>query len=677
MKKVKAVEPEVTTQGKKKVKKEKNDYIYGIYFVVFAIALEMVNFISLGLGVLPTHFGIEISIILIIAGFIFILPTEWLKITVTTLFLALQGIVNIINSCVYKNLFNFTTVDMLFARGEETGAVFEMDFINWGCLLSSLAILVVYILAVVFGSKYMPRIKNKFKFSSVCLMIAVAIVVESTGLVTYNFLDKAYAEDSQSKYVFENGQYLYGSTDLKFANMKKYGFYAYYLKSIETFVDYKEELSAEEEKEMKTFVDEGKGFSYTGSTYQGEEVSGLLQGDNLIMIMMESMEWFGIDEFNTPNLYNLIYNDSMYFTEYYSRNATNFSEDISILGNVPNVYSFSSILKKVGVYTPDSLPNYFKEAGYESVNFFHDYRGDFYDRYTLNKAIGFDNVYALDECTLEDKSNKFGDFVDDGDFVANLSEKFMPTDQSFFTFFTTVSTHGPYTQQNYRYNEYYKEFDENYKHFCDYVEENNLGYNLPEVGTKDYKILREFKSKAIALDHAIGVIVDYLENHYDANGNKLSDTTTLVLFADHNAYYQNLSYKMKNVGKYADEKTAYRVPFAISSPKLKTGENSVFCNTYDLFPTLCDLFGFSFNRSLAQGYSIFSEDIEKSMFLSSLSAIFDENVYSLDMIDFYKDGKKVDVDDDVIAFKEKVNTYVSKQIMIEKYYRVNYARNYK
>ena len=115
---------------KRKVKKERNDYIYGVLFVIFAILLEIVNFVTLGIGVLPTNFGIEFAIILIIAGFIFILPTEWLKVTVTTIFLAFQGIINIINSCVFKNLFNFTTVDMLFARGGETGAVFEFDFIK-------------------------------------------------------------------------------------------------------------------------------------------------------------------------------------------------------------------------------------------------------------------------------------------------------------------------------------------------------------------------------------------------------------------------------------------------------------------------------------------------------------------------------------------------------------------
>lgn len=660
----------------KKVKKGRNDYIYGIYFVIFAILLEIVNFVTLGLGVLPTHFGIEFSIILIIAGFIFILPTEWLKITFTTIFLGFQMVINIINSCVYKNLFNFTTVDMLIARGGETGAVFEADFINWGSVLASVAVLAVYIAAVVLGSKYMPKIKSKFKFSSICYMIAIAVVIESCGLVTYNFLDKAYATDTQSEYVYENGKYLYGSTDLKFANMKKYGFWAYYMKSIEKVTNYEETLSEEEESELRTFLAEGEGFKYTDSEYDGEQVSGLLEGDNLLMVMMESMEWFAIDPFNTPNLSDLIYNNSMYFTEYYSRNATNFSEDISILGNVPNEYAFSNILKRVGVETPESLPNYFKNSGYESVNFFHDYLGEFYDRYTLNVDLGFDKVYALDESPMENKPTKFGHFVDDGDYVASLLDEMMPKDKKFFSFFTTVSTHGPYTMSNERFESYYRTFDQNYTQFCKYNEEFELGYVLPEVGTKDYQVLREFKSKAMALDNAIGIIVDYLENNTDSDGRKLSESTTIVLFADHNAYYQNLSYKTKGVGKYADEKTAYRVPFSISNSKLKTGENKSFCNTYDIFPTLCDLYGFEFNRSLAHGYSIFSSDIENSMFLSSLSTIFDENVYSLDMDKFYKDGQEVEIDDDVIAFKHKVNTYVTKQIMIEKYYRVNFAKNY-
>ncbi len=675
MGKLEKVVPAASTPTKKK-KIGRNDYIYGVMFIFFSICLEMVNFITLGLGVLPTNFGLEFAIILIIAGLIFIIPTEWLKITVTTIFLAFQGVMNIINACVYKNLFNITTVDMLIARGGETGAVFELDFVNWGCLGASLGVLALFIVAVILGNKYMPRIKSKFKFSSICYMIMIALVVECCGLVSYKFLDKAYATDTQSQYIYEQGAYLYGSTDLKFANMKKYGFYAYYLKSMEKFVGYQSELSSSEQKQLKKFIEEGKDFSYEGSTYGDEQVSGLLEGDNLIMIMMESMEWFGIDEFNTPNLYNLIYNDSMYFTEYYSRNATNYSEDISLLGNVANEYAFTKILNEVGVETPESLPNYFKNAGYESVNFFHDYLGDFYDRYTLNTAFGFENVYALEDCTLGDKSSKFGDFVDDGDYVENMVEKFIPKDKSFFSFFTTVSTHGPYTSTNTRFVDYYQRFDENYQNFRAYVKENKLGYDLPSVGTKEYRILKEFKSKAMALDNAIGFILDYLESNVDANGNKLADNTTLVLFADHNAYYQNLSYDIKGVGKYANEKTAYRVPFAISNPKLANGQNKVFCNTYDLFPTICDLYGFSFNRSLAQGYSVFSEDIDKSMFLSSMSGIFDENVYSLNMDKYYKDGEQIGKTKQVVAFKNKVNTYVTKQIMIEKYYRVNYAKNY-
>lgn len=667
---------------KNKLKKERNDYFYGIVFIIFSILLEIINFVTLGLGVLPSSFGIEFSIILIIAGIIFTLPTEWLKITVTTIVLVFQGVMNVINACVYKNLFNITTIDMLFARGGETGAVFEIDFINWGSLCASLALLAVYITTIVLASRHLPKMKSRFKCSSICYMIAIALVVECSGLISYSLLDKAVTSDlDTSSYVFENGAYLYGSTDLKFANMKKYGFYAYYLKSLENYVDYNIELSEEEETAMREFLDESAGFSYSGSTYEGQEVSGSMKGDNLIMIMMESFEWFAIDQFNTPNLYNLIYNNSMYFTNYYSRNATNFSEDISILGNSPNEYAFSRIVNKVGVNTPESLPNKFKNDGYESVNFFHDYLGSFYDRYTLNTSIGFDNVYALEDSEIEGKSEDFGDFIDDGTFVEYWKEEFMPTDENFFSFFTTVSTHGPYSESNERFSEYYDRFDVNYENFCNYALESDLGYILPEVGTSEYEVLKEYKSKAMALDNAIGVILDYLNTQTDENGEKLIDNTTIILFADHNAYYQDLSYTFKNVEKYANENTAYRVPFAISSSALPVGENDVFCNTYDIYPTICDLFGFSYNKNLTHGYSIFSDEIGNSMFLSSLSGIFDENVYSLSMDVFYINGEEVSEEkaksnEQILKFKDKVNLYVQKQIMIEKYYRVNYAENY-
>ena len=52
-----------------------------------------------------------------------------------------------------------------------------------------------------------------------------------------------------------------------------------------------------------------------------------LYGDNLIVIMMESFEWFAIDPYNTPTLWDIKTNSGISFENFYAKNKTNISED--------------------------------------------------------------------------------------------------------------------------------------------------------------------------------------------------------------------------------------------------------------------------------------------------------------------------------------------------------------
>lgn len=675
--KVKMANKEVAKKEKKE--RGRNDYIYAIIFVVFAIILEMANFVKLRMGVLPSYFGLEFAIILSIAGIILVLPTEWLKIVVTTIFLVIQGGFNIANASMFKMLYDLITVDMVFTLGLETADSFEFEFLDLTMIGVCIGILVLYILAVVVGSKFMPRIKlGKSKVSSICFALLVAVLVETTGMITWKVCDDYCLNDNASSFAFENKSYLYGSTDLKYANMKTFGFYGYYIKNLETFFKFDTSIDNERLNKLKEFVGDGKDFLYSGSSFDGNNVSGLLEGDNLIMVMMESIEWFAIDPINTPTLYNFIENDALKFDSYYSRNKTNISEQISLVGNTTNDYSFKKLSDEVGLSTPNSLPNLFKSEGYESVKFFHDYSGKIYSRYTINKELGFDEVFAMEDCSIENKSQNLGDFLDDGEFIESCKEEFMPSDKSFFSFFTSVSTHGPYNaKDNYRFEEYYSYFDSHYQEYCDYVKGNNLNYLTPQAGSDNYKLLRQFKSKAMALDKTMSVILERLNNTTDKNGNLLIDTTSIVMFADHNAYYSDLSYIVKDIDKYANSKDSYNVPLVIFSNKIGNGSCNTFCNTYDLFPTICDLYGLAFNKNLTQGYSIFSSEIENSIFLSSMTGAFDQNIYSVTMQKFYnKDGNKVEGGEELLHFKNNANNFLKKQAYIEDYYRINFNKNY-
>lgn len=668
-----AVKTKSMKKTKIKDKTHKNTYIYGFIFIIFSLMLDMANLLRLGLGAFPTNFGIELSIILMLGGLIFIIPTKTAKICLMTLFLGVQIALNIANASLYKVCNDLVTLDMVFNLGLETVDVFEFNQLDIPSIITSVVIVALYVCAIVYGGKFAPKFEVKKDLKSIVMIVLLLVCFELVGFGSLNLFKMGHFSNNESEErVLEDNGYWYKSMNNKFASLKKFGFWGFYINNAKIFWGYDKTLEKEEQDVLQAYIESGENYLTQNSTYNGQNVSASLNGDNLIMIMMESIEWFAIDEFNTPNLYNFIQNEAIEFSNYYSRNKTNISEQISILGNVSNEYSIESVYNQVGLDTTYSLPNLFRDAGYESVNYFHDYSGKIYDRDKLNVEIGFENVYAMEEYPLGFEPRYFGDFLDDGDYIREMMNLFVPKDKSFFSFFTTVTTHGPYANSNDRFTHYYDAFDQNYQNYVPYAQ--SKGWATPEVDTYEYKLLKEYKSKAMAVENAFVEINNYLENNYDDNGTLLKDNTTIVMFADHNAYYSDMTTLVKGINKYDRNKNLYNVPLVIYNSKLGQGKVDTFCTTFDLYPTICDLYGLAYNKSLPQGASIFSEEIENTVFVSTMSGCFDENYYTISLDDYCPVNKEVESEETLKHFKEKLNNFFIKQDMIEKYYRINYHK---
>ena len=661
---------------KEENKKYKNTYIYGFIFIIGSILFEIVNFVTLGIGFLPTAFIFEIAVLVCLAGIIFIVPTEVLKISIMSIFFGVQIVMNIVNASLYKVMYELVTTDMIFTLGAETADAFEWGHINILSIICHIIVLAIVIFIMILANKLMPKFRIRKNKTAIVSLLILIFSVEMVGFSGLKIIENAYFSGAENVSVVENAEYWYNNTTTaKFASLKKYGFWSYYFNNFGHFLNYQNLLSKEEEKILSEYVSGGENFVNTNSTFGGNNVSGSLAGDNLIMIMLESAEWFAIDPYNTPHLYDFIEDNSIKFTNYHARNKTNVSEQISILGGVPYEYSLATISDKVGISAGGSLANLFKSKGYESVNFFHDYRGDIYQRNTLNKELGFTNVYAMEQSPIANKSEKLGDFMNDGEFISSLKSEFMPSDKSFFSYFTTVSTHGPYQNKNTRFEEYYDKFETNYTNYCAWVEAEDLGYLTPARGTKEYGLLKEYKSRAMALDNMINVILNHLKTTRDGAGVPLYDNTTIVMFADHNCYYSDLGYIIKDVNKYANNTSIYNVPFAIFNKSLGEGENNDFCSTFDIYPSICDLYGLKYNKNLVQGNSVFSENIENSVFVSSMAGMFDDYYYTTTLDDFTEQDETIDALSRLAEFKEKLNKFFEKQNHIETYYRVNFDKN--
>lgn len=352
---------------------------------------------------------------------------------------------------------------------------------------------------------------------------------------------------------------------------------------------------------------------------------------NVITILAESFEWFafisdtekypnGIDTDEAtmralyPNLYAL-YDGSYIFDNHHSREKTDISENYSVLGCYPT-----------GVYVnynfpnnalPFSVPNVMNALYGVESNSYHNGQPNFYNRTEyLETAVGFNSFTASDR--MKELSGESGVFTDytplgernlDSEMIEICKEEMFPADRRFNTNITTITQHGQYTERS-NLKEYYDKLDE-YGFYTDLD-------TLPARDKLMQSYMRTYMAAAMELDKAIGVIDGYLKE------NGLYDNTMLVIFGDHNAYYENMSAYVKGLENVKSDRNycdLFRVPLMIrvgnKTAALSKEERTVkkFTCSADIVPTVYDLLGIKYFANMCYGTSAF--DTEKVSVLYS------------------------------------------------------------
>lgn len=662
------------TGEKMKVKEKQvpyNRFLLPLMFVVFAIILEIVNFTYLGftnsngtLMVLPSYFLFDFAMILMIAGFIYVVYNKIASAILFYLFLTVQFLMNIVNSTMYFIFGDILSYDLLKLGAEATTAL-TMDFIDWGGVFLNLMVYAVMVASSILLLKFNKKTFTVKNFSTVTLLLASFIFVEAMGLSLFQVQQSTLAQATSAQTEIETSdEYLWNNFQFKIDAFKKFGHYGFYTKSFMNYI-LNQAPSEDEKEDLREFIDEG---------YREGDENAPLYGDNLIVVLCESFEWYAIDPYNTPNLYNLLYgDDTIVFDSFYARNRTNYSEGIALLGSVPKDIFISNAASN-GYNFEYSLPKLFKHSTADEevkTAYVHGNFENFYDRNISHGSdkIGFDELYTIEDYTGPYIYTSFTNWIPEISFVENQIDNIIPDEGRFMTFYATLSTHGPYDKYNANFEEYYQIFDDNYEKFSVWFEE-NTDYVIPQGD--DFKLFKNYKSAAIDFDRCVGYLLESLEKK------GRSEDTSILFYADHNAYYSDLCYKVRGTEKSDYENTYnYNIPMILYSKKLTGGEHKVvseFCNTYDILPTLCDLYGLEVNVNLFHGHSIFSEEIKDSFFVSNLSGMFTDKIYSLNISDVTV------VDDsvtqlDIEHFKEIANEFYRSQAKIEKIYRYGINSN--
>lgn len=417
-------------------------------------------------------------------------------------------------------------------------------------------------------------------------------------------------------------------------------------------------------------------------------------------------------------IYNDDYNNTYGLTliNYYSKAKTDYSEDSVVLGNYPFNQSFVERISvsNTGLYGDVdynfSLPNTLKDSGYINEGqawYFHTYMSKFYGRNSLLPMFGFDKTSFFEDFTKNEnieREESLSHAIRDAEVMRYFASDFVhegeESDKPWLSFFTTVTTHG-------EYNTYNPRLYKNYV-FLDHVDYAGKSATASLEDMANTNTTRESKKFWQSLD---GTVATYLAGCLDTEYmvarliDKLVktnqfDKTTIVFYADHNGYYNQLDllykafYYNKDYADYSEfridyvngkvdlgpydkySSERYSVPAFIYSTALDesvcgtiTNEDSTtsklqyiekFTCAFDILPTILTICGVEFEPHYYLGYPVMCPSIVDGnvvelgtkLIISHTGGYFNNQIYSEDgthanyitqnasMTEFYNDCVK-------------------------------------
>ncbi len=316
------------------------------------------------------------------------------------------------------------------------------------------------------------------------------------------------------------------------------------------------------------------------------DYTGMFEGKNLIIIMMESTNNIVINREYYPNLYKLYEEGWAWDNSYSPRNAcstgNNEMSGMVSLFTINNTCTANNY--KNNVY-PEAIFNLFnnkKLADGETytTSSYHNYTEQYYYRKTIHPNMGSGHYYGVQELGIP-YSNVYQEWPSDVELVEKVLEKTEKQDH-FMMWLTSVSAHQPYTQYSTLGNKHLDLFK-------------NTNYN---------QSLKRYMSKLKEFDLAIGALVEGLEEQ-----GKLDDTV-IVLYADHYPYGLNDNTLKNYFGTSLDNYEIDRTPFIIYSPGIQAQRFDEYTSYMNIVPTVANLFNLDYDPRMYAGKDLLSKTYE-------------------------------------------------------------------
>ena len=306
---------------------------------------------------------------------------------------------------------------------------------------------------------------------------------------------------------------------------------------------------------------------------QENEMTGSLSGKNLLLIQLEAIDTWMLNEQTMPNLW-AVQQQSIDFSAHYAPayiTAGTFNTEFIVNTGLVPPSSGVSVDAYSTAQMPYSLAHLFQNEGY-SVNSFHGSPGDIYNRQAIHENWGYEAYHSGADMGM-------ADYTMDSQLIEGFD--LMTAGDPFFSFIITYSGHGPYTpgvSASVHYDEMkalYPEADDIFVYAMAHARETDL---------------------------FIGELFQALEE------NNLLNDTVVVFYSDHYNYYvMNDALVMQYKGVY-DMNLLQRTPFFLYYSGWEGEVIDKVNSSVDVLPTLANLFGLDTTGAWYAGSDIFSEE---------------------------------------------------------------------
>lgn len=493
--------------GKEKIKKLlkiiKKDYPVETFFIIS----NLIN--GLIIRIVTVKNGLFISPLLVDLGFLILVSLLSLLIkkekriryfiTLSIIF----NIVCIVNSIYYHYYSSFASISLIanitFAS-DVSDAIVEnvLKAVDLIYIWQTITLVIIY--KKTNKKEYLKHKENKKKLVKTGLITSLSLFAVAALFMPLNAWSRLYNLWNRESVVMNHGIYVYQLDD--------------FIQSLTPKIT----SVLGHDKALKKVTDYYKENKYTPSN---NEYTNIFKGKNIIVIHAESMQKFAMDlTFNnkevTPNL-NKLANEGIFFSNFYSQVGVGTSSDAEFTFNTSLMPSTKGTVF-VNYFDRDyiSIPKLLKEQGYYTYSM-HANTGEFWNRNTMHKSLGYDKFYNKDSYTIDETiglglSDK-SFFRQSVDIMKQIKEE---ENKPFYSLLIMLSNHTPFSDLA---------LMEDYKTTIDVTIDN-------QTVTRDYlnnTTMGNYLRSVHYADSAIGEFIDNL----DKEG--LLENTVLVIYGDHDA----------------------------------------------------------------------------------------------------------------------------------------------